>query len=39
MFWYVWKEETDSYTMVPNKHTLGVHFSSLQGKIAWLDEG
>ena len=24
--------------MVPNKHTSGVHFSSSQGKIAWLDE-
>ena len=35
---YVWKEETHSYTMVPNKHTSGVHFSSSQGKIAWLDE-
>ena len=20
LFWYVWKEETHSYTMVPNKH-------------------
>ena len=26
-FWYVWKEETHSYTMVPNKHTSGVYFS------------
>ena len=39
LFWYVWQEETHSYTMVPNKHTTGVHFSSSQGKIAWLDEG
>ena len=39
VYWYVWKEETRSYNMVPNKHTSGVHFSSSQGKIAWLDEG
>ena len=38
-FWYVFKEETHSYTMVPNKYTSGVHFSSSQGKIAWLDKG
>ena len=27
-FWYVRKEETHSYTLVPNKHTSGVYFSS-----------
>ena len=24
--------------MVPNKHTSGVHLSSSQGEIAWLDK-
>ena len=39
LFWNVWKEETHySYTMVPNKHTSGVYFSSSQGKIAWLSQ-
>ena len=39
LFWYVWKKETHSYTIVSNKYTSGVYFSSSQGKIAWLDEG
>ena len=26
LFWYVWKEETHTYTMVPKKYTSGVFF-------------
>ena len=28
IFWYVWKAETHSYTMVPNKHISCIYFSS-----------
>ena len=28
LFWYEWKEETHSYTMVPIRHIWGVHFSN-----------
>ena len=31
LFWYVWKEETPSYTMVPIRCIWGVSFSSSQG--------
>ena len=31
LFWYVWKEETPSYTMVPIRCILGVSFSSSKG--------
>ena len=30
-FWYQWKEETFSYTMIPNNYTLGVSISNSQG--------
>ena len=30
-FWYQWKEETLSYTMVPNNYTLGVSILNSQG--------
>ena len=31
LFWYVWKEETHSYTMVPIRPILGVQFPNAQG--------
>ena len=31
IFWYVWKAETHSYTMVPNKHTSGADFLHTSG--------
>ena len=33
LFWYVWKEETPSYTMVPIRCILGVSFSSSKGVV------
>ena len=33
LFWYVWKEEAPSYTMVPTRCFCGVLFSSSQGVV------
>ena len=34
VFWYVWKEETHSYTMVPIRHIWGFSFQVHKG--GWL---